>query len=67
MSPDELLARFLVWAQQRDDLRAALLVGSRARTDRPADAWSDFDIVLVTTDPERYVADGAWAHIVQYC
>src|SRR5947208_14355963 len=60
MSADELLERFLLWAEQREDIRAALLVGSRARTDRPADAWSDLDIVLVTTDPERYAADGAW-------
>src|SRR5947208_15849603 len=60
MSPDELLERFLVWTQQRDDLRAALVVGSRARTDRPADAWSDLDIVIITTDPDRYLASGDW-------
>ena len=44
MSPDELLQRFQAWAEQRADIRAALLVGSRARAERPADAWSDIDI-----------------------
>src|SRR5438270_3518583 len=60
MSPDDLQNRFVSWAGQRDDIRAALLVGSRARTDRPADAWSDVDIAIVTTGPERYLASGDW-------
>ena len=55
---ETLLARFVAWAEQRDDIRAALMIGSRARVDRPADQWSDMDSVVVTSEPQRYPADG---------
>jgi aminoglycoside 6-adenylyltransferase len=58
-SYDDLITRFLAWIQTRDDLRAALMLGSRARADRPADEWSDLDLVLVTTDPQLYLDDAA--------
>jgi aminoglycoside 6-adenylyltransferase len=48
------------WARERDDVHAALVVGSRARTDTPADKWSDLDIILIVADPEPYAADDAW-------
>jgi aminoglycoside 6-adenylyltransferase len=57
---DDLIARFLTWAHTRDDLRAVLMPGSRARIERPADEWSDLDLVLVTTDPRPYLEDDAW-------
>ena len=57
---ETLLARFVAWAERRDDIRAALVIGSRARVDRPADQWSDMDIVVVTSEPRRYLDDGAW-------
>lgn len=60
LTHEVLLARFVAWAQGRDDIRAALVIGSRARVDRPADQWSDMDIVVVTSEPERYLSDGAW-------
>jgi aminoglycoside 6-adenylyltransferase len=48
------------WARQRADVHAALLVGSRARVDVPADRWSDYDIVLLVDDPAGYAADTGW-------
>jgi aminoglycoside 6-adenylyltransferase len=59
-SYDDLIARFLAWAQTRVDLRAALMLGSRARVEQPADEWSDLDLVLVATDPRPYLEDDAW-------
>ncbi|MBX6343116.1 MAG: aminoglycoside 6-adenylyltransferase [Thermomicrobiaceae bacterium] len=57
---DELIERIAAWAAGRPDLRGALLVGSRARSDTPADAWSDADVVLVADDPARYLDDAGW-------
>lgn len=57
---DELEAKFTAWARRRKDLRAAIVVGSRARTDHQADEWSDLDIALVTTAAARYHADRSW-------
>ena len=52
-SMEQLEQRFAAWAQTQPDIRAAFVVGSRARTDHPADQWSDLDIMVVTTRPER--------------
>jgi aminoglycoside 6-adenylyltransferase len=48
------------WARTRDDVRAAVVVGSHARTDIPADRWSDFDVILIVDDPEPYAAYAGW-------
>ena len=48
------------WARERDDVRAAVVVGSQVRTDTPADRWSDLDIILILDDPEPYAESAAW-------
>ncbi len=57
---DLFLERFADWARDRDDVKAALLVGSRARSVQPADEWSDLDIMLITTRPKRYLRTSEW-------
>ena len=57
---DELLARFLAWAESRPDIRAIILVGSRARADTPADEWSDVDLAIAATDPRQYLSNSDW-------
>jgi len=52
-SMEQIEQRFTAWAQTQPDIRAAMVVGSRARTDHPADEWSDLDILVITTRPER--------------
>ena len=57
---DQLIERFVKWAETQPDIRAAVIIGSRARVDHPADDWSDLDIVVVTTDPEHYLSKADW-------
>ena len=52
--------RFLEWAQDRADIRGALLIGSQARHVQPADEWSDYDLVVVTTQPDSLLEDATW-------
>ena len=52
--------RFVAWARSRPDVRAAIVVGSRARRDHPADEWADLDIAFTTTDPRRYLSSDDW-------
>ncbi len=59
-SMDALLDDFVSWAETQADIRAAAIVGSRARTDRPADAWSDLDLVVIVTDPHLYLSTIDW-------
>lgn len=57
---DAFLDRFVAWAEERADLRAVVVLGSRAREERPADEWSDLDLLLATTDPDGYLAEEDW-------
>jgi aminoglycoside 6-adenylyltransferase len=57
----QLLAeKFAQWAQGEGGIRAALMIGSRARADHPADQWADLDLIVVAADPGPYLASSAW-------
>src|SRR5690348_3214570 len=56
----ELADAVAAWAADRPGVRAAFLVGSQARTDVPADRYSDHDFVLVVDDPRPYLEDPGW-------
>jgi aminoglycoside 6-adenylyltransferase len=57
---ESLIQEFVSWAQSETDIRAAMIIGSRARTDHPADEWSDLDIVLFVNTPQHYVDSADW-------
>ncbi len=54
------MERFRKWAGTRPDLCAAIVVGSRARSDHPADEWADLDLVMFVDDPAPYIDDARW-------
>jgi aminoglycoside 6-adenylyltransferase len=56
----DLEARFVAWADARPDIRAAIVVGSRARLHHPADEWADLDLGFTTTQPRRYLDSDDW-------
>lgn len=57
---EALISRFTAWANTRGDIRGALLIGSQARTDVPADEWSDVDLLVLTTDVPALLRSGDW-------
>jgi aminoglycoside 6-adenylyltransferase len=57
---DSLLDRLVRWGQREESIRGLILLGSRARITTPADEWSDIDLLVVTTDRDRWLGDGAW-------
>jgi aminoglycoside 6-adenylyltransferase len=57
---ESLIEGFVAWASNRQDIYAAVVVGSRARADHPADQWSDLDVVTFATDPPALLADESW-------
>lgn len=57
---DRIVERFTEWAGTQDAVRAAVVIGSRARTDHPADEWADLDIVVLTSASADYVHDPGW-------
>lgn len=57
-----LLERFVPWASSEPAVRSALIVGSQARSEAPADEWSDLDLVIFTTDPSRLLESSNWVN-----
>jgi aminoglycoside 6-adenylyltransferase len=57
---ERLLQRITAWSHKEPDIRAAMIIGSRARADHPADEWSDLDVLLFVRDPERYTRSADW-------
>lgn len=57
---DELEAQFARWALAHPDIRAVMVVGSRARQDHPADEWADLDLIIFTTDVRHYLSSSDW-------
>lgn len=56
----DLITRFTLWAKAQDTIHAAIIIGSRARKEIPADEWSDLDIILLTETPEQYIDSEDW-------
>jgi aminoglycoside 6-adenylyltransferase len=59
---DRLISQFVSWAQSEDNVRLAMVIGSRARLDHPADDWSDLDVIIFARDPEPYWQPTGWLH-----
>src|SRR3981189_1009487 len=57
---EDLIERFTAWVLDRPDIRSAIIVGSQARADRPADSLSDLDLAVIVTDPSIYLSDTTW-------
>ena len=57
---EQLLERFLAWARRRGSVRAVALTGSGARSERPADVWSDLDLVVLTSNPRTFFTSDRW-------
>jgi aminoglycoside 6-adenylyltransferase len=57
---ESFLAAVADWARSEPNVRAAILIGSQARHDTPADEWSDVDVALVVDDPAPLAGDLSW-------
>ncbi len=55
-----LVERFRAWASNEPMVRGALIVGSQARIESPADEWSDLDVTLFVTDPPKLLDSPEW-------
>jgi aminoglycoside 6-adenylyltransferase len=62
---ERILSKMVAWATARNDLRGIAVVGSRARSDHPADAWSDLDIVVMARRPGPYLAGPRWLDAIE--
>ena len=54
------IPRLQRWAESDSNVRLALVVGSQARTEMPADRFSDIDLLIFARDAERLLTDERW-------
>jgi aminoglycoside 6-adenylyltransferase len=47
-------------AVSREDIISVAVFGSQARDARPADEWSDLDLLMFVTDPEVFLRESDW-------
>lgn len=57
---DAWVPRLQRWAEEEPNIRLALLVGSQARAETPADPFSDIDLALFVRDAPALLADERW-------
>lgn len=55
-----IIKNFVEYAEDIDFIRAVMIVGSRAREDKPADEWSDLDLVIFTADLKVHLNNTQW-------
>ena len=41
------------YAEQDKDMKAVIAIGSSTRSEAPADEFSDLDLIIVTSSPDR--------------
>jgi aminoglycoside 6-adenylyltransferase len=56
----QLERSFAEWSLAQPSIAAVIVVGSRARSDHPADEWSDLDLVVFARDAALYLRDSTW-------
>jgi aminoglycoside 6-adenylyltransferase len=57
---ESLTNSILDWAKQTENIRAIIMIGSRARTDGQADQWSDMDLLVIAKDIAEYIQTTSW-------
>jgi aminoglycoside 6-adenylyltransferase len=57
MDEKTMLQRFIDWAGARADVRAVIMTSTRTTPGAAVDVFSDYDIILVTTESRRYQPD----------
>lgn len=64
MAYDRLLSKIIHWAQDKDDIRSAMVIGSRAHSDHLADEFSDLDLSFFVTQPQIYLENSDWINLI---
>jgi aminoglycoside 6-adenylyltransferase len=57
---DNLIENITRFANAQPDIEVIWIFGSRARNIKPADQWSDLDILMLTTAPQKYLDHSEW-------
>ena len=57
---DNVMEKIMRFVRERDDIRAAILNGSRINPNAPKDGFQDYDVWLIVKNPDIYLHDQSW-------
>ncbi len=57
LKDNHVLTKIIKFVEERDDIRAAILNGSRVNPNAPKDEFQDYDVWLIVKDPTKYLQD----------
>ena len=52
---ENIINNFVLWGNDKDELYAALIIGSQARNDHPSDEFSDLDVIMIVDNPDLFL------------
>lgn len=55
-----IIQNFILWGSNNDNLKAAMIIGSQAREDHPADDVSDLDLIMIVDHPSYFIHSDEW-------
>lgn len=58
--PDRVIAALIAWGEADTTIRALILTSSRAVPDMPTERLSDYDLIVVLADVDRFLRDEGW-------
>ncbi len=64
---EQTVERFAAWVRDQEDVRAALVIGSRAVKDRPVDCWADLDFLVMADGAAEFCQDDTWRAEIGDC
>ena len=50
----DIIQKLCKYAEQDKDIKAVIAIGSSTRSEVPADDFSDLDLIIVTSTPDRW-------------
>lgn len=56
----QTITHLISFAEDNPDIEAIIMVGSQCRRIKPADEYSDLDVIVCTTDPGKYINNADW-------
>lgn len=61
---EDLIGRITRFAEADENIRAAFIIGSYARSDHPADEWSDLDVILIVQQIDVFHDQTDWINAI---
>jgi aminoglycoside 6-adenylyltransferase len=55
-----IINRLLALAHDAPDIKAVIVIGSQARSEHPADEYSDLDLFMLVDDPDVFLSSSGW-------